>query len=207
MALATLFEITRLAVGPIGPVDFALEAGACVSLSGPSGTGKTRLLRAMADLDEHTGHCYLRGIEARDIAPSKWRRQVGYLASETAWWADTVAAHFTADSDTATRTRLQALDLPANALERTVDRLSSGQRQRLALLRLLAIEPAVLLHDEPTANLDADNIARVESLIADYRGRRGAAVVWVGHDPAQRERVADRHIMLDANGHVVAQWN
>ncbi len=201
---AVLFEVQALAVDDdIGPVDFALERGAGLSLSGPSGAGKSRLLRAMADLDAHGGHCLLGGVDARNIAPQAWRGQVGYLASESAWWAERVGAHFPDDGESAIRDGLTALDLPLDALDRSTGRLSSGQRQRLALLRLLAIEPDVLLLDEPTANLDADNIARVEGLIADYREHRGAAVVWVGHDAAQRERVADRHIMLDANGHVV----
>lgn len=154
----------------------------------------------MADLDPHAGTCLLDGVEAQHFTPRLWRRRVGYLAPETYWWAETVGAHFPAGTDAATRHALAALDLPDDILERPAAELSSGQQQRLALLRLLAAEPAVLLLDEPTARLDADNIDRAEQLIADYRQRSGAAVVWVGHDAAQRERVASRHLALDANG-------
>lgn len=203
-----LFEVRALRVDdaqPIGPLAFALDRGGSLSLGGPSGAGKSRLLRAMADLDEHAGTCFLNGTEAQQFAPHRWRRHVGYLASESAWWAEHVGTHFPTGASTAVEHGLAALDLPNDVLERPVARLSSGQRQRLALLRLLAVEPAVLLLDEPTANLDADNIDRVEALIAEYRQRRGTAVVWVGHDAAQRERVASRHMALDAHGQV-APW-
>lgn len=201
-----LFEVRALTVGdahPIGPLDFTLAAGETLSLSGPSGAGKSRLLRAMADLDEHTGTCLLDGTEAQHMAPERWRQQVGYLASESAWWAEHVGAHFPANTDAAIKRDLAALDLPETVLQRPVAQLSSGQRQRLALLRLLAGQPAVLLLDEPTANLDGDNFGRVEALIAEYRRRHGVAVLWVGHDAAQRDRVAHRHVALDANGQVV----
>lgn len=204
---APLFEVRSLAAGregAIGPVSFVLEAGDSATLSGPSGAGKSRLLRAMADLDQHAGECLLEGSKAQHFAPRLWRRRVGYLASESAWWGDLVGSHFPAGAGTAIAHGLAALDLPADALDRPTARLSSGQRQRLALLRLLAGQPAVVLLDEPTANLDSGNIARLEELIADYRRTRGAAVVWVGHDAAQRARVADRNIALDVYGRVAA---
>jgi putative ABC transport system ATP-binding protein len=74
-------------------------------------------------------------------------------------------------------------------LEWTVSRLSTGERQRLALARLLALQPQVLLLDEATANLDPPNRDRVEDLIQDYRREQGAAVLWVSHDPDQRRRL------------------
>jgi len=89
---------------------------------------------------------------------------------------------------------VEALGLDARLLGEPVARLSSGERQRCALLRLLANEPQVLLLDEPTANLDPLSAQRVEAVVADYRQTRQAAVIWVSHDPAQIARVADRHL-------------
>lgn len=71
-----------------------------------------------------------------------------------------------------------------------VSRLSSGERQRLSLARLLAGYPKVLLLDEPTANLDKANTNRVEELILTYLREQGASALWVSHDPEQRHRMA-----------------
>ena len=176
----------------LGPVSLSLAAGACLCITGPSGSGKTLLLRALADLDPHDGEVLLQDVPARRIAPPQWRRQVGLLPPESSWWLRTARAHFTAAPHFAPA----LLGLDADILDRPVSRLSSGERQRLALLRLLANRPHVLLLDEPTANLDADNTQRVEQLIADYRRQRHAAVIWVSHDAAQVQRVATRHARM-----------
>ncbi|MBN1464243.1 ATP-binding cassette domain-containing protein, partial [candidate division KSB1 bacterium] len=73
-----------------------------------------------------------------------------------------------------------------------VSRLSSGERQRLGLVRLLANRPAVLLLDEPTANLDPRFVGEVEAMLNRYKEQRPASLIWVSHDRGQLERVADR---------------
>ncbi len=176
-----------------GPLDLAIGAGECLCLSGPSGSGKTRLLRAIADLDPHSGMVYLDGTPAASFKAPLWRRQVALLPSDSRWWAATVLEHFDQDADI----QLATIGLPDEALHWAVERLSSGERQRLALLRVLAHQPKVLLLDEPTANLDARNTERIETLVADYRHSQRAAVLWVSHDEAQMKRVSDRHLQLE----------
>ena len=78
----------------------------------------------------------------------------------------------------------------------SVARLSTGERQRLALARLLAQRPEALLLDEATANLDPTNRERVESVVAGYRTASAAAVLWVSHDPEQRERLGGRQFAI-----------
>jgi ABC-type iron transport system FetAB ATPase subunit len=187
-----LLQIKELLLPLLGPVTLSLCAGECLCITGPSGSGKTLLLRALADLDPHEGEVWLQDVPAHAIAPPQWRTQVGLLPPESSWWLRTARAHFPAQLPVAP----VQLGLDEALLERPVGRLSSGERQRLALLRLLANRPHVLLLDEPTANLDADNTLRVERVVAEYRQQRPAAVVWVSHDPAQVQRVATRRARL-----------
>ncbi len=179
------------------PLQFTLAARECLAVYGASGTGKTRLLRRIADLEPHAGTVSLRGTPAERMPPSRWRRQVMLVPAETAWWADTVGEHFLAPPDGQALTRL---GFTAQVLDWSVARLSSGERQRLGLLRALVLRPAVLLLDEPTANLDAAHTAAVEALVTDYLQARPAAALWVSHDPAQRARLADRGLQLGEDG-------
>jgi ABC-type iron transport system FetAB ATPase subunit len=175
-----------------GPYDLAVGPGECVCLSGPSGAGKTLLLRSIADLDPHEGGVFLDEADSLSIAAPVWRRTVGLLPAESQWWCDTVGPHFPeVDPE-----RLEALGFGDEVMTWEVSRLSTGERQRLALLRLLFNRPKALLLDEPTAALDPSNVDQVESLLRDYREQAQAPVLWVSHDPIQAERVADRRFEI-----------
>ncbi|MBK1717398.1 ABC transporter ATP-binding protein [Thiocystis violacea] len=186
----------------LAPLDLGLEAGELVFLSGPSGSGKSLLLRAIADLDPHVGEAWL-GDEARSsMAPPLWRRRVGLLPAESFWWGETVGEHLPSDRTNGTGAEtpiadwLTALGFAPEVLDWSVKRLSTGERQRLALVRLLAQTPEALLLDEATANLDPANRDQVETLIERYRRERQVAVLWVSHDPEQRRRLGGRSYRL-----------
>lgn len=173
-------------------IDLTVEAGECVALSGPSGAGKTLLLRAICDLVPHSGTVFLDETVSDRFSPWEWRRQVGMLPAESRWWFDTVGPHFPEIQSG----MLERLGFSPDVMDWEVARLSSGERQRLALLRLLANQPAVMLLDEPTANLDAAARKRVEAVLEEVRNKRGTGLLWVSHDAAQIQRVAHRSLVL-----------
>ena len=185
---ALQFSVKKVqAIGLPEAVDLELAAQDICMLSGPSGSGKSQFLKALADLIEHRGEVFLNGKEVNQLMPHEWRAQVMYFAAETAWWADSVKEHFTQlpDSDA-----LKSIGLKEQMLNENPDTLSSGEKQRLALLRGLQYKPKVLLLDEVTANLDPASEALVEQLIKAYLNEHSAAAIWISHAPAQIERMA-----------------
>ena len=92
---------------------------------------------------------------------------------------------------------LGVLGFTPAALDWSIARLSSGEQQRLALARALEAEPRVLLLDEPTASLDTDATAAVESLIRE-RLRQGVSILMVTHDPAQAARLSARVLHIES---------
>lgn len=168
-------------------VDLTLGERDICMLSGPSGSGKSQFLKALADLIEHEGEVFLNGKEANQFMPHEWRAQVMYFAAETTWWADSVKEHFTQLPDL---NALKSIGLKEQMLNENPDTLSSGEKQRLALLRGLQYKPKVLLLDEVTANLDPASEALVEQLIKAYLNEHSAAAIWISHAPAQIERMA-----------------
>ena len=185
-------RLEGLSIHHIGPVDLTVEPGECICLSGLSGSGKTLLLRAIVDLDPHHGMAYLDDRACCSFPAPEWRRRVGLLSAESKWWHELVSDHF----ESLEPDRLEQLGFPDQALGWHVSRCSTGERQRLALLRLLSNHPQVLLLDEPTASLDPVNVQRVETLLKTYRMKTNAAVLWVSHDSEQIRRVASRNFEL-----------
>jgi ABC-type iron transport system FetAB ATPase subunit len=178
------FQIVDLGVHTLRHVHLTLNPGQCMGLTGVSGSGKSLFLRALADLDPHTGGMSLAGVDSERIQAPLWRRQVALLPAESAWWHDTVGPHF----NHVPESWLNELGFDAEVMRWQISRLSSGERQRLALLRVLIQQPRVLLLDEPTANLDRQNVQRVESLIGHYRQEHAVMIIWVSHDPDQLRR-------------------
>ncbi|HEY9120376.1 MAG TPA: ABC transporter ATP-binding protein [Marinobacter sp.] len=188
--------LENLSVGTLSNVLLTVPGGQVVCLSGPSGSGKSRLLRAVADLESHGGTVSLGDTDQLDVPAHQWRSRVVMVPAESQWWFDEVGAHFPDDAGS----RLpSALGFPPDVMGWSVSRLSSGERQRLALWRGLVLQPEALLLDEPTANLDGGSTEAVETWLLDEIRSRQLSVLWVAHDPGQIHRVADAHYRIQGN--------
>lgn len=180
-----MLKVSDIKIPGLSAISFELTAGECLGVIGKSGCGKTRLLRAIADMDEVEGAVCVDSLCQPDISGAEWRRQVALLPAESQWWFDTVAPHFVGNHDV----DFSSLGFSNEVGQWSLSRCSSGEKQRLSILRMLANKPRVLLLDEPTANLDAENAQKVEALIADYLKENNAVAIWVSHNHAQLERV------------------
>jgi putative ABC transport system ATP-binding protein len=169
------------------------------ALLGPSGSGKSTLLRLLNRLaDPDAGVVRFHGTDVRELDPLELRRRVGLVPQLPAPVPGSVADNIGfgpsldgRDVDPEAPVRLAGLD--PSFLDRDASRLSVGEQQRVMLARALALEPEVLLLDEPTASLDAAATEAVESALRDLHG---VSLILVTHDPGQADRLAERTIQL-----------
>ncbi len=187
----TILQLIDFQVHDLNPLNLEVKSE-FICLTGASGSGKSLLLRALADLIEHKGEVYLDGKKCSEMPPVQWRSEVGFLPAESAWWMDKVNDHFYKNNTQ----YLKTLNLPEVSLAWDVSRCSTGEKQRLAIARLLQQQPKVLLLDEPTASLDPVSVTAVEALIKNYAKEKNTAVIWVSHDPEQIKRLADRQLVI-----------
>lgn len=151
------------------------------------------LLRAIADLDASDGTISLNGEDKDFIAAPEWRKRVRYFAAEPGWWADTPAEHF--HDPVWLKTNMGRLDLDPGLAVRSTAQLSTGERQRLALLRAMEDNPSVLLADEPTAALDAEASKKAEQLLRAFL-KEGGILVLVTHSEKQAKAFGTQRLKL-----------
>ncbi|WP_295992057.1 ATP-binding cassette domain-containing protein [Rugamonas sp.] len=188
-------QISALRSALAGPFSFALAAGECLAVLGPSGSGKSLLLRMICDLDPNSGEAWVDGAARAQMTAPQWRARVVYQPAEAAWWEPTAAAHFKPEQMERVHALLPRLNLSAALLDADIARLSTGERQRMALIRSLACAPRVLLLDEPTAALDEDAIAATEALLkAELQA--GLSIVLVTHSRQQAARLCQRRLHM-----------
>ncbi|WP_321325848.1 ABC transporter ATP-binding protein [Thiomicrorhabdus sp.] len=186
------------AKGMSAAIDLQLNAKDICMVSGPSGSGKSQFFKALADLIEHSGKVQLEQQILEQTSPEIWRVQVMYFSAETAWWDDVVATHF----DTPPKEQqLAKIGLDTIMLNANPDSLSSGEKQRFALLRGLQYQPKVLLLDEITANLDPSSEYLVETMVKEYVQQNHAIALWISHDPEQTKRMATKTLTFTKHGY------
>jgi peptide/nickel transport system ATP-binding protein len=196
-------------------VDFAIRPGEVLGLVGESGSGKTTIGRAIGGLTRVTGgSLQVLGNEMNGVSERRFRKvrgDIGFVFQDPGssfnpllTIADCVAeplvVHGRAANPRAARARvdelLEAVQLPRAYGDRYPHELSGGQRQRASLARALALEPALLIADEPTSALDVSVQARVLELFAELQREFGFASLFISHDLAVVDILADRIAVL-----------
>jgi iron complex transport system ATP-binding protein len=199
-------------------VSLALSSGHLVALVGPNGAGKTTLLRALAGLVPSNGDIHVRGDALSSLSLRERARRFAYLPQgHVVHWPlparDIVAlgryphgatdpARLTARDAEAVLRAMQAADV-VEFSERRVTELSGGERSRVALARVLAVEAPVILADEPTSSLDPRHQIDVMKTLRQAADK-GALVMVVTHDLGLAARFADTVLVL-SEGRLVSQ--
>lgn len=166
-------------------------------LAGPSGIGKSLFLRMISDLDPNEGDVWLGNLDRNAVPAPRWRQLVTYVPAEPGWWTETLGDHM-ADPGAAERL-LPTLGLDPTLLGEPVLRLSTGERQRAALVRALVGRPRFLLLDEPTSALDQGTKSLVEEAFRQLI-KEGLGLIVVSHDTDQANRIADRRLEMSGDG-------
>jgi len=171
------------------------------NIIGPSGAGKSSLLRLLNRLDEPTGGEILyKDKKQNEYSPCSLRRKIGYLFQTPYLFDNTVRDNLLyADKSLSNDKLLMLLEkvhFPSLLIDRPVARLSGGEKQRVALARLLATEPEIMLLDEPTSSLDPSVTQAIEKLIVQIVEQEKLTALVVTHNPDQALRIRGEALFL-----------
>ncbi|MBV9638739.1 MAG: phosphate ABC transporter ATP-binding protein [Mycobacteriaceae bacterium] len=179
----------------------AVPEGGVTAVFGPSGAGKSTLLRICNRLDIPTaGRVLFGGDDIAGLNPLRLRRRVGMCFQRPTPFPGTVADNLRVAEPRATEAQMEdvlaLMALTGSWLDRDATALSGGEAQRICLARTLITRPHVLLLDEPTASVDAVAARAIEQAVRQLADG-GITALWVSHDPAQVQRIADRVLRIE----------
>lgn len=188
-------------------ISFSVQVGDIITVTGPSGGGKSTLLKIMGHLLNPTsGIIQYNGKDINEYEPTEYRKEVSYFFQNAVLFDETVRDNlaFPADiredtfnEDQAIR-GLETVQLSDTYLDKPIKELSGGEKQRVALIRNLMYPPKVLLMDEVTSSLDAENREIVLSFIRQLNEEENVTILWITHNPEEIE--ASNKIIRLING-------
>jgi putative ABC transport system ATP-binding protein len=216
-AVTRKFPLDSSFVSALSNASLHVAPGEFLAIAGPSGSGKSTLLNLIGCIDQPTsGRILIDGVDTSKLSPSRLtalrRIKIGFVfqtfnlipvftAAENVEFPLLVQGVSAAERRTRVAAALESVGLTARANHRP-DLLSGGERQRVAVARAIVHRPALVLADEPTANLDTKNATQLIDLMHDLNRRLGLTFIFSTHDTRLLEHT-DRIVRL-TDGHVVS---
>ena len=197
-------------------LSFSVEPGSVFALAGPSGSGKSSALRLINRLDDSSsGQIFISGREIKSWDIRELRAKIGFMFQDSALFEGSVMENIlygpclrglkNCNYESAAQGLMEMVGLPMELLHRNVESLSGGQKQRVNLARTLALDPEIILMDEPTSSLDPAAAGTIEKLIIELN-QEGKTFIVISHDLDQIKRIAGSCVILD-QGRVVFAGN
>ena len=192
---------TQLKTELFSNITTTIEQPERIALLGKSGQGKSTLLRILAKLESvDSGQIYFNGQVMKEVDSKTWRRNVCYVAQQPTMLPGTIRDNLMTSSnihnlpfkEDLARTLINEVGLIHLDWEKKAGELSGGEKQRIALVRSLLLQPKILLLDEITASLDQQSKKFVEQLLIKLHQKEGIAYIWVTHDMEQAKSISER---------------
>ncbi|RPA57032.1 ATP-binding cassette domain-containing protein [Aerococcus agrisoli] len=174
----------------LNDVSFEIGQNEMIRIEGPSGSGKSTLLKLISSLIPRTsGDILFEGKTIEEVGYQDYRKAVSYVAQNPHLFGQTIrdnfelvfAAHETDFDEAQVLNFMNQFGLSHIELDKSIHKISGGEKQRVGLIRHLLFPPKVLLLDEITSSLDEENRNRVWEILLEYKKQHKVTILWVSH--------------------------
>jgi putative ABC transport system ATP-binding protein len=189
----------------LNDINFDIYAGDFISIVGPSGSGKSTLLKLCCHLiSPSSGRILYKDKEITDYNPTEIRKEIAYCFQTPSLFGETVLDNLKFPyqirnikyDEERVKELFQKFQLDIDLVKNKVKNLSGGEKQRIALIRILLYKPQIILLDEITSALDVDNTLIVESVIESLNDE-GITILWITHNPEQSRKYANKVLTIE----------
>lgn len=194
-------------------INLNIEKGDCISIVGESGSGKSTLLKIISDLIPYSeGDIFYQNKSYKEYNPIELRKDISYIVQIPYLFGETVIDNFKfvfeIRNETYNKERVEFLldkfNLDKDIVNKKIDLLSGGEKQRICIIRNLIYTPKILLLDEATSALDSTNANKIEKYIKDLNKTENVTVLWITHNEKQSEGIFNKKITI-SNGKIMEE--